>query len=197
MAKETFSIVILISGQGTNLQALINARSSYKIDAVISNNRNAAGLDRAKRSGIETFVIEHGSFDSRIGFEKCLAAKIKEINPNLIVLAGFMRVLGSEFIRLFSGKIINIHPSLLPKYPGLNTHQRVLEDRQSLHGATVHFVTDELDGGAIIAQDSVPVFYDDTVETLAARVLEREHILYPKVVESLAANKIQTKNENV
>ena len=197
MTKETFSIVILISGQGTNLQALINARSSYEIGAVISNNRNAAGLDRAKRSGIETFVIEHGSFESRIAFEKCLAAKIKEINPNLIVLAGFMRVLGSEFIRLFRGKIINIHPSLLPKYPGLNTHQRVLEDKQSFHGATVHFVTEELDGGTIIAQDSVPVLSDDTVETLAARVLEREHILYPKVVESLAANKIQTKNENV
>ena len=197
MTKETFSIVILISGQGTNLQALINARSSYEIGAVISNNRNAAGLERAKRSGIETFVIEHGAFDSRIAFEKCLAAKIKEINPNLIVLAGFMRVLGSEFIRLFRGKIINIHPSLLPKYPGLNTHQRVLEDKQSFHGATVHFVTEELDGGTIIAQDSVPVLSDDTVETLAARVLEREHILYPKVVESLAANKIQTKNENV
>ena len=196
MTKESFNIVILISGAGTNLQALINAssRSNYNISAVISNNANARGLDRAEQSGIDTFIIEDRSFDSRSSFEKCLAAKITEINPSLIVLAGFMKILGSKFIRLFRGKIINIHPSLLPKYPGLNTHQRVLEDRQSIHGVTVHFVTEELDGGPIIAQDSVPVWSDDTEETLAARVLEREHIVYPKVVESLAAGKIQMKN---
>ena len=196
MTKESFNIVILISGAGTNLQALINAssRSNYNISAVISNNANARGLDRAKQSGIDTFIIEDQSFESRSSFEKCLAAKIAEINPSLIVLAGFMKILGSKFISLFRGKIINIHPSLLPKYPGLNTHQRVLEDRQSIHGVTVHFVTEELDGGPIIAQDSVPVWSDDTEETLAARVLEREHIVYPKVVESLAAGKIQMKN---
>ena len=199
MNREPFNIVILISGEGTNLQALINAssRSSFRISAVISNKSSAEGLDRAKRSGIDTFVIEHGSFDSRIAFEKCLAAKIREIGPNLIVLAGFMRVLGSKFINLFRGKIINIHPSLLPKYPGLNTHKRALEDKESIHGVTVHFVTDELDGGPIIAQDSVPVLSDDTTETLAARVLEREHVIYPKVVEALAAGKIRVRNEDV
>ena len=197
MTKKPFNIVILISGKGTNLQALIKAssRSSYQISAVISNNANARGLKKAEQYGIDTFIIEHKAFDSKYAFEKSLAAKIREINPSLIVLAGFMRVLGPKFIRLFRGKIINIHPSLLPKYPGLNTHQRVLEDNEEIHGVTVHFVTEELDGGQIIAQDSVPVLSNDTAKTLAARVLEREHILYPKVIESLAAGKIQMENE--
>ena len=197
MTKKPFNIVILISGRGTNLQALINAssRSTYQISAVISNNANARGLKKAERYGIDTFIIEHKAFDSKVAFEKSLAAKIREINPSLIVLAGFMRVLGPKFIRLFRGKIINIHPSLLPKYPGLNTHQRVLEDNEGIHGVTVHFVTEELDGGQIIAQDSVPVLSNDTAETLAARVLEKEHILYPKVIESLAAGKIRMESE--
>ena len=197
MTKKSFNIVILISGRGTNLQALINAssRSSYQISAVISNNPDARGLKKAERYGIDTFIIEHKAFDSKVGFEKSLAAKISEINPSLIVLSGFMRVLGPKFIGLFRGKIINIHPSLLPKYPGLNTHQRVLEDNEEIHGVTVHFVTEELDGGQIIAQDSVPVLSTDTAETLAARVLKKEHILYPKVIESLAAGKIRMESE--
>jgi phosphoribosylglycinamide formyltransferase-1 len=191
--QELFNIVVLISGRGTNLQALIDAshRSSYKISAVISNKAQAIGLNRAEISGIDTYVIEQESFDSKLEFEESLATRISEINPKLIVLAGFMKVLGPQFVKLFRGKIINIHPSLLPEYPGLNTHQRVLEDNKKIHGVSVHLVTEDLDGGPIIAQDSVHVLPNDTAESLAKRVLEREHIIYPKVVESLAIGKIQ------
>ena len=188
-----YNIVVLISGKGTNLQALINAshRSSYKISAVISNTAKAIGLNRAEISGIDTYVIEQESFNSKLEFEESLATRISEINPKLIVLAGFMKVLSPQFVRLFRGKILNIHPSLLPQYPGLNTHQRVLEDKKKIHGVSVHLVTEDLDGGPVIAQDSVYVLPDDTIESLAKRVLEREHIIYPKVVESLAVGKIQ------
>ena len=191
--QEMYKIVVLISGKGTNLQALIDAshRSSYTISAVISNKAKAIGLNRAKISGIDTYVIEQESFNSKLEFEKSLATRISEINPKLIVLAGFMKVLGPEFIKLFRGKVINIHPSLLPEYPGLNTHQRVLDDKKKIHGVSVHLVTEDLDGGPVIAQDSVYVLPDDTAESLAKRVLEREHIIYPKVVESLAIGKIQ------
>ena len=191
--QELFNIVVLISGKGTNLQALIDAshRSSYKISAVISNKAQAIGLNRAEISGIDTYVIEQESFDSKLEFEASLSSRISEINPKLIVLAGFMKVLSPQFVKLFRGKIINIHPSLLPEYPGLNTHQRVLEDKKKIHGMSVHLVTEDLDGGPVIAQDSVHVLPDDTIESLAKRVLEREHIIYPKVVESLAIGKIQ------
>ena len=191
--QELYNIVVLISGKGTNLQALIDAshRSSYTISAVISNKAKAIGLNRAKISGIDTYVIEQESFNSKLEFEESLATRIYEINPKLIVLAGFMKVLSPQFVRLFRGKILNIHPSLLPQYPGLNTHQRVLEDKKKIHGVSVHLVTEDLDGGPVIAQDSVYVLPEDTAESLAERVLEREHIIYPKVVESLAIGKIQ------
>lgn len=197
--QELFNIVVLISGKGTNLQALIDAshRSSYKISAVISNKAKAIGLNRAKISGIDTYVIEQESFDSKLEFEESLATRISEINPKLIVLAGFMKILSPQFVKLFRGKIINIHPSLLPEYPGLNTHQRVLEDKKKIHGMSVHLVTEDLDGGPVIAQDSVYVLPDDTAESLANRVLEREHIIYPKVVESLAIGKIQLSDYDI
>ena len=197
--QELYSIVVLISGKGTNLQALIDAshRSSYTISAVISNKAKAIGLNRAKISGIDTYVIEQESFNSKLEFEESLATRIYEINPKLIVLAGFMKVLSPQFVRLFRGKIINIHPSLLPEYPGLNTHQRVLEDKKKIHGVSVHLVTEDLDGGPVIAQDAVYVRPDDTVESLAKRVLEREHIIYPKVVESLAIGKIQLSDYDI
>ena len=197
--QELYSIVVLISGKGTNLQALIDAshRSSYKISAVISSRANAIGLNRAKISGIDTYVIEQESFNSKLEFEESLATRISEINPKLIVLAGFMKVLSPQFVRLFRGKIVNIHPSLLPEYPGLNTHQRVLEDKKKIHGVSVHLVTEDLDGGPVIAQDAVYVRPDDTVESLAKRVLEREHIIYPKVVESLAIGKIQLSDYDI
>ena len=197
--QEPYSIVVLISGKGTNLQALIDAshRSSYTISAVISNKAKAIGLNRAKISGIDTYVIEQESFNSKLEFEESLATRISEINPKLIVLAGFMKVLSPQFVRLFRGKIVNIHPSLLPEYPGLNTHQRVLEDKKKIHGVSVHLVTEDLDGGPVIAQDAVYVRPDDTVESLAKRVLEREHIIYPKVVESLAIGKIQLSDYDI
>ena len=197
--QELYNIVVLISGKGTNLQALIDAshRSSYTISAVISNKARAIGLNRAKISGIDTYVIEQESFNSKLEFEESLATRIYEINPKLIVLAGFMKVLSPQFVRLFRGKIVNIHPSLLPEYPGLNTHQRVLEDKKKIHGVSVHLVTEDLDGGPVIAQDAVYVRPDDTVESLAKRVLEREHIIYPKVVESLAIGKIQLSDYDI
>jgi len=197
--QELYNIVVLISGKGTNLQALIDAshRSSYKISAVISNTAKAIGLNRAKISGIDTYVIEQESFNSKLEFEESLATQISEINPKLIVLAGFMKVLSPQFVKFFRGKVINIHPSLLPEYPGLNTHQRVLEDKKKIHGVSVHLVTEDLDGGPVIAQDSVYVLPDDTAESLAKRVLEREHIIYPKVVESLAIGKIQLSDYDI
>ena len=197
--QELYNIVVLISGKGTNLQALIDAshRSSYTISAVISNKAKAIGLNRAKISGIDTYVIEPESFDSKLEFEESLATRISEINPKLIVLAGFMKVLSPQFVRLFRGKIVNIHPSLLPEYPGLNTHQRVLKDKKKIHGVSVHLVTEDLDGGPIIAQDSVRVLPKDTAESLAKRVLEKEHIIYPKVVESLAIGKIQLSDYDI
>ena len=197
--QELYNIVVLISGKGTNLQALIDAshRSSYTISAVISNKAKAIGLNRAKISGIDTYVIEQESFNSKLEFEESLATRISEINPKLIVLAGFMKVLSPQFVRLFRGRIVNIHPSLLPQYPGLNTHQRVLEDKKKIHGVSVHLVTEDLDGGPVIAQDSVYVLPEDTAESLAERVLEREHIIYPKVVESLAIGKIQLSDYDI
>ena len=197
--QQMYNIVVLISGKGTNLQALIDAsrRSSYKISAVISNTAKAIGLNRAKISGIDTYVIEQESFNSKLEFEESLATRISEINPKLIVLAGFMKVLSPQFVRLFRGKIVNIHPSLLPEYPGLNTHQRVLKDKKKIHGVSVHLVTEDLDGGPIIAQDSVRVLPKDTAESLAKRVLEKEHIIYPKVVESLAIGKIQLSDYDI
>ena len=197
--QDLYNIVVLISGKGTNLQALIDAshRSSYKISAVISNKAKAIGLNRAKMSGIDTYVIEQESFNSKLEFEESLATRIYEINPKLIVLAGFMKVLSPQFVRLFRGRIVNIHPSLLPQYPGLNTHQRVLEDKKKIHGVSVHLVTEDLDGGPVIAQDSVYVLPEDTAESLAERVLEREHIIYPKVVESLAIGKIQLSDYDI
>ena len=197
--QESFKIVVLISGRGTNLQAIIDAshKSSYKICAVISSNREAMGLNRATMSGIDTYVIEQESFSSKLEFEKSLAIRISESSPKLIVLAGFMKILSPQFIKLFRGKIINIHPSLLPEYPGLNTHQRVLQDKKKIHGVSVHLVTEDLDGGPIIAQDLIDVLPDDTAESLAKKVLEREHMIYPKVLESLAIGKVRLSDYDV
>jgi len=188
----TFHIVVLISGSGTNLQALIDnsIASNYKISAVISNNPDAHGLQRAERDGIPVQVINHRDFDSREEFDLALSKAIDEIAPDLIVLAGFMRILGKEFVKHFSGRILNIHPSLLPKYPGINTHQRALDAGDKEHGVSVHFVTEALDGGPVIAQDKVAVLKDDTVQDLEKRVLEKEHLIYPKVVSWFAAGRL-------
>lgn len=185
-------IVVLISGNGSNLQALIDhsASSNYKIAAVISNKPEAFGLQRAERDNIETRVVNHKLFPSREEFDLALMESINQFQPDLVVLAGFMRILGHDFVNHFSGRILNIHPSLLPKYPGINTHQRVLDAGDKEHGVSIHFVTEELDGGPVIAQDQVAVLKGDTAEELANRVLEKEHLLYPKVVSWFAAGRL-------
>jgi len=183
----------LISGSGSNLQALIDASTTanFKISAVISNNQEAYGLQRAEKNNIPVQVIDHRSFETREDFDLILRKTIEEINPNLIVLAGFMRILGSNFVNHFTGRILNIHPSLLPKYPGINTHQRALDGEEQEHGVTVHFVTEALDGGPIIAQMKVPVLEEDTPDILAARVLNREHIIYPKTEAWFGAGRLR------
>ena len=176
-------ILVLVSGSGTNLQALIDASRERdfpgQITAVGSNRPGAFALERATQANIETFVVDHKGFDSREEFDAALMAEIRRHNPDLIVLAGFMRILTTDFVRAFRGRMLNIHPSLLPKYTGLNTHQRAIEAGDDIHGVSVHFVTEELDGGPVIAQAEVQVAPDDTPESLAEKVQEKEHILYP------------------
>ena len=192
MNRKYCNVVVLISGSGSNLQKLIDASlvSNYKISAVISNRPDAFGLQRAERSNVPTRIVDHKSFESREAFDNFLANIIDEINPQLIVLAGFMRILGGDFVNRFSGKILNIHPSLLPKYPGINTHQRALDAGDTEHGASVHFVTPDLDGGPIIVRENVPIYKNDTAEALAARVLKKEHLIYPKVVSWFASGRL-------
>ncbi len=180
-------IVILISGSGSNLQSFIDACSTGIVDgkimAVISNRPGVKGLDRASAADIPNIVIDHRAFQSREEFDQHLAEVITSFTPDLVVLAGFMRILTDGFVNQFIGKLINIHPSLLPAYPGLNTHQRAIEAGDSTAGATVHFVTSELDGGPAILQAAVPILPKDTAVDLAARVLIVEHEIYPVVAQ--------------
>ena len=190
--------VVLISGRGSNLQSLIDAvregRLSLDICAVISNEPSAAGLCRAGAAGIETLTLDHRAFEHRRDFDDALARAIDARRPDLVVLAGFMRVLGAAFVRRYRGKIMNIHPSLLPAYPGLDTHRRALLDAAKVHGATVHFVTENLDGGPIIVQAGVEVRPDDDVDTLAARVLEQEHRIYPLAVRWFTEGRLRIRD---
>lgn len=180
-------IVILISGSGSNLQSFIDACSTGIVDgkimAVISNRPGVKGLDRASAADIPNIVIDHRAFQSREEFDQHLAEVITSFTPDLVVLAGFMRILTDGFVNQFIGKLINIHPSLLPAYPGLNTHQRAIEAGDSTAGATVHFVTSELDGGPAILQAAVSILPKDTAADLAARVLIVEHEIYPVVAQ--------------
>ncbi len=175
-------MVVLISGRGSNLQSIIKAHLPCRIAAVISNRANAKGLDIARDHGIPAVVIEHGKYSSRAAFDVALAEKIDAYRPDLVVLAGFMRILTPEFVGRYHGRLINIHPSLLPSYGGLDTHQRVLKDGVKIHGCTVHYVTADLDHGPIIIQAAVPVLKDDTPETLGERVLREEHRIYPQAI---------------
>lgn len=190
------AIAVLISGNGSNLQALIDASrsSNYRVGLVISNNPDAFGLERAARANIATRVINHRDFGSREAFDQALIAALDNFNPQLIVLAGFMRILSPQFVQHFAGRVLNIHPSLLPLYPGTNTHQRVLDAGEKVHGVSVHFVTEELDGGPVIAQEKVPVSTSDSAAELAARVAEKEHIVYPQVVSWFASGRLQMQN---
>lgn len=179
-------LVVLISGRGSNLRALIDAIGNATLDAdlvaVISNRPEAAGLQRAREGGIETRVVDHRQYGSRAAFDAMLREQIDAFRPDFVLLAGFMRVLGPDFVDHYHGRLLNIHPSLLPAYRGLDTHARVLAAGEREHGASVHFVTAELDGGPVIARVRLTIHADDDPERLAARVLEQEHRLYPTVV---------------
>ncbi len=175
---------ILISGNGSNLQSIIDHadKINLQISAVISNNSNAFGLKRAESVNIKTNFVDSNIFATKEAFDRELISIIDELGVELIILAGYMKILSPIFINHFSGKILNIHPSLLPKYPGLNTHLRAINALEKQHGASVHFVTEELDGGPVICQEIVNIDSRDTEATLAKKVLEKEHILYPKVI---------------
>jgi phosphoribosylglycinamide formyltransferase-1 len=183
------AIVILISGRGSNMVSILDAidagELSANVVAVISNRPNAAGIKVAQQAHIPTVVIDHKSYDSRELFDQAMAMEIDKYSPNLVVLAGFMRILTTEFVEHFRGRLINIHPALLPKFKGLNTHQRAIDAGEKEHGASVHMVTPELDDGPVVLQARVPVLENDTAETLAARVLEQEHKLYPAAIKKL------------
>ncbi|MBA5249856.1 MAG: phosphoribosylglycinamide formyltransferase [Gammaproteobacteria bacterium] len=187
MNKSLSNIVVLISGSGSNLQSLIDNANDIGINiaCVISNKANAFGLERAKKAGITTQFIDHTQFETRADFDQALIQHINTINPELVILAGFMRILSTDFIHTFAGKILNIHPALLPKYKGLNTHQRAIDAGEKFAGASVHFVTNELDSGAIILQQSVPIQANDTAKSLAKKVLAQEHLLYPKAIKQV------------
>ena len=176
------SIVILISGRGSNMQALLEARLPARVAAVISNNPGARGLAAAKSHGVDTAVVDHRAFTDRSAFDAALAAEIDRRRPDLVALAGFMRIFTAPFIERYRGRMMNIHPSLLPAFPGLHTHRQALAKGVRVHGCTVHFADVDVDSGPIIVQAAVPVLPDDTEERLAARVLAEEHRIYPQAV---------------
>jgi phosphoribosylglycinamide formyltransferase-1 len=188
------NIVILISGRGSNMEALIAARDAgqlpVNIAAVISNRPDAKGLETAAHAGIATCAIDHKGFAGREAFDAALAECIDQFSPDLVVLAGFMRILTEGFVRHYEGRLMNIHPSLLPSFPGLHTHQRALEEGVRIHGCTVHFVTPELDHGPVIIQAAVPVLDGDTEDDLAARILIQEHQIYPQAVRWFAEDRL-------
>jgi len=188
-------VAVLISGRGSNLQALIDrfvgkGDSPVEIVRVISNRPDAQGLERARAAGLETKVIDHKSFPDRVAFDEALDAELRAAGAQLVVLAGFMRLLTEKFINDWRDRLINIHPALLPSFRGLDTHRRVLKRGVKLHGCTVHFVRHEMDTGPIIAQAALPVLANDTPDTLAARVLELEHRLYPLALTLIAEGKV-------
>ncbi len=206
--SDSKKIVVVISGSGSNLQAFIDAfhveQSVTHIAAVISNRPGVFGLERASNAGIDNFVIDHQSFPDRETFDQAMASKIEQYDPDLIVLAGFMRILSERFVNQFMGKLLNIHPSLLPKYPGLDTHRKALENKELFHGSSVHFVTRELDGGPVIAQTRLALNHSDKEDTVMQKVQKLEHSLYPEIARwfldgrlSLENNQISLDNQNL
>ena len=195
MNQPEMSLVVLISGSGSNLQAIIDATQNgsipARISAVICNKEDAFGLTRAANAGLVTEVISHKEYDSREQFDKALQAKIDQFSPDAVILAGFMRILTPEFVKHYSGRMLNIHPSLLPKYRGLNTHQRAIEANDHEHGVTVHFVTEELDGGPNVLQARVPISSNETPESLAAKILVQEHQIYPRAIKWFAQGRLK------
>ncbi|MEN8132243.1 MAG: phosphoribosylglycinamide formyltransferase [Pseudomonadota bacterium] len=200
-SSKIASIVALISGGGTNLQAIIDACASdqinAKIEAVISNQADAYGLQRAAKASIPTEIIDHVLFEDRASFDRELKRRVAAYQPDLIVMAGFMRILTTDFIDPFLGRIMNIHPSLLPKYRGLHTHRRALEAGDKQHGCSIHFATNELDGGPVILQATVPVLEGDTPDTLASRVLKKEHIIYPLSIRWFCEGRIAMRDNRI
>jgi len=188
------SIVILISGRGSNMEAIVRAGLPAKVAAVISNRADAAGLKFAAQSGIPAKVVDERESSSRGAFDAALEAAIERHSPELVALAGFMRILGVDFVRHYSGRMVNIHPSLLPAFPGLHTHRRALQEGVKLHGCTVHFVTPQVDHGPIIAQAAIPVHAGDTEPTLAARVLQQEHRVYPLAIRWFVEGRLAVEN---
>jgi phosphoribosylglycinamide formyltransferase-1 len=191
---KPFPIVVLISGSGSNLQSIIDSSQDFipgiKICTVISNNPEVYGLQRAKQAGLDTVIINHRDYPNRGSYDAALMREIDRHQPQLVVLAGFMRILTAEFVTHYSGKLINIHPSLLPLYPGLNTHQQAIKNGDNEAGATVHFVTPEVDEGPIIIQARVPVLDTDNSNDLASKVLHQEHCIYPKAIRWLAQGRL-------
>lgn len=194
-------IVVLISGNGSNLQAIIDdighGRLPVQIRAVISNRPRSFGLERARRAGIPVEVVDHRRFPDRDSFDTALQTAIDRHQPALVVLAGFMRILTPGFVRHYQGRMINVHPSLLPEFRGLDTHRRALAAGATEHGASIHFVTDELDGGPVIIQQRLPILRGDDAATLAARVQKEEHRLYPKVIRWFAEGRLKLHGNRV
>ena len=198
MSKKPCNLAILISGNGSNLQSFIDQINSGELNAnisvVLSNKASAKGLERAHSAKIATEIIEHQHYASREAFDQALVESLNKYSIDLVILAGFMRILTPVFIEPFQGKLMNIHPSLLPKYPGLNTHRQALEAGDTVTGATVHFVTKKLDGGPPIIQTKIPIYSDDNLESLAAKVLEQEHIIYPQAARWYSEERLRLDN---
>lgn len=193
----TCRIVVLLSGRGSNFRAIAEAGLPIEIAAVISNRPQAAGLAWARERGIETVALDHTEYPDRAAFDAKLADEIARHAPDLVVLAGYMRILSAEFIARFEGRLLNIHPSLLPMFPGLKTHERALAEGIKIHGCTVHFVTADLDHGPIVIQAAVPVRADDTPDALAARVLAQEHRIYPQAIRWFAEGRLAIRDGRV
>ena len=195
MTNRPLRLVVLISGNGSNLQAIIDRIEQKRLDAriaaVISNRPDARGLERARRHGIEAVALDHKLFDSREAFDRKLRQTIEHYRPDLVVLAGYMRILSPELIHAFEGRMLNIHPSLLPKYPGLHTHRRALESGDREHGASIHVVTPELDAGPVLLQGRFPVEQDDDIESLQQKTHRLEHRMYPQVLQWIAEGRLQ------
>ncbi len=195
------SIVVLISGSGTNLQAIIDAvadgRINARISAVISNRADAWGLQRAQQARIKTVVVDPSGHDSRVSYDRALVSVIDGLAPDLIILAGFMRILSDEFIHHYENRILNIHPSLLPEFKGLHTHRKALQAATQVHGASVHFVSNELDSGPVVIQAEVQVLENDTEESLAERVLQQEHVIYPMAIAWFIDGRLATNGNDV
>ena len=201
MSTEPLNIVVLISGSGSNLQAIIDAISAgklhAKISAVVSNRPKVKGLERAKSAGIPTHTLDHTEFESREAFDQQLMRTIDQYEPQLVILAGFMRILTDDFVAHYNNRMLNIHPSLLPEFKGLNTHQRALDANVTQHGVSIHYVSNELDGGLVVLQAVLDVQADDTAELLQQRIHRLEHVIYPMVIEWIAQQQLEIIDQQV